>query len=129
MYLRRTLCTLYDAVDLPIVPSKGLYGWGMGGGGGGAGRLSSFMHLSSLSSCTCSPTPHRVWALKPTSWALHLLGLSLANIFVWAPNGTRLSARCHFTGPKNPRFPGPNLLPLAQVMDAASIKSITHRDV
>ncbi len=28
--------------------------------------------------------------------------------------------------PKNSRFPGPNPLPLALVMDAARIKSITH---
>jgi hypothetical protein len=28
--------------------------------------------------------------------------------------------------PKKPRFPGPNPLPLALVMDAARIKSITH---
>jgi hypothetical protein len=28
--------------------------------------------------------------------------------------------------PKNSRFPGPNHLPLAQVMDAAGIKSIMH---
>ncbi len=28
-----------------------------------------------------------------------------------------LLARCHFTGPKNSQFPGPNPLPLAQVMD------------
>ncbi len=27
---------------------------------------------------------------------------------------------------KNSRFPGPNPIPLAQVMDAARIKSITH---
>jgi hypothetical protein len=32
-------------------------------------------------------------------------------------------------GPKNSRFPGPNPLPLAQVMDAARIKSITHEAV
>ncbi len=32
-------------------------------------------------------------------------------------------------GPKNSRFPGPNPLPLALVMDAARIKSITRRDV
>ncbi len=44
----------------------------------------------------------------------------------WARNGTRLSARCHFTGPKNSRLSGPNPLPLAQVMDAVRIKSITH---
>ncbi len=29
-------------------------------------------------------------------------------------------------GPKIPRFPGPNPLPLALVMDAARIKSITQ---
>ena len=29
-------------------------------------------------------------------------------------------------GPKNSRFPGPNHLPLAVVMDAARIKSIMH---
>ncbi len=29
-------------------------------------------------------------------------------------------------GPKNSLFPGPNPLPLALVMDAARIKSITH---
>ncbi len=40
--------------------------------------------------------------------------------------GTRLSARCHFTEPKMSRFPGPNPLPLALIMDAAPIKSITH---
>jgi hypothetical protein len=32
-------------------------------------------------------------------------------------------------GSKKSRFPGPNPLPLALVMDAARIKSITHRDV
>jgi hypothetical protein len=32
-------------------------------------------------------------------------------------------------GPKKSQFPGPNLLPLALVMDAARIKSITHRAV
>ncbi len=32
-------------------------------------------------------------------------------------------------GPKNSRFPGPNPLPLALIMDAARIKSIKHRAV
>ncbi len=32
-------------------------------------------------------------------------------------------------GPKTSRFPVPNPLPLAQVIDAARIKSITHRAV
>jgi hypothetical protein len=30
-----------------------------------------------------------------------------------APNGTRLTARCHFTWPKKSRFPGPKTLPPA----------------
>ncbi len=38
----------------------------------------------------------------------------------WAPNSTRLSARCHFTMPKKLS------ISFAQVMDAARIKSITH---
>jgi hypothetical protein len=66
---RRILFTLYGAVDFLIVMSKGLYGWGAG-----AGRFSSFMHLV--------PPPPTVWALKPPLWALHLLGLCLANICV-----------------------------------------------
>ncbi len=35
-----------------------------------------------------------------------------------------LNASSHY--PKNSRFPGPNPLPLALVMDAARIKNITH---
>ncbi len=42
------------------------------------------------------------------------------------PKWHSLSAQCHFTGPKKSLFPGPNPLPLALVMDAARIKSITH---
>jgi hypothetical protein len=38
----------------------------------------------------------------------------------WAPNGSRLSARCHLTGPKKSRFPGSNPLPLALVIDDKS---------
>jgi hypothetical protein len=50
---------------------------------GGAGRLSYFMHLSGPSRVikllnAPVPPPSTVWALKPPSWALHLLGLSLA---------------------------------------------------
>ncbi len=83
MYWRRVLCTLYGAVDFSIVPSEGLYGWGAG-----AGRLSSFMHLSGPSwakvPLCIAPAlpPPTVWALKPPSWALHLLGLSVANVCV-----------------------------------------------
>ncbi len=87
---------------------------------GGALPLSYFMHLTGpcraikLLSAPAPPPP-TVWALKPLSWAPPCLGLSMANICVctrryagmhmiytalWAPNGTRLLARCHFTGPK-----------------------------
>ncbi len=59
----------------------------MGGGGAGAGWLSSFMQLSGLSKAIeflYAPAfpPPTVWALKPPLWALHFLGLSLANICV-----------------------------------------------
>ncbi len=40
----------------------------------------------------------------------------------WAPNGTRLTARCHLTGPKKSRFPGPIPLPLALVIDLHASK-------
>jgi hypothetical protein len=56
-------------------------------GGVGAGQLSSFMHLSGPRRAIkffytpASPLP-KVWALKPLSWALPLLGISLANICV-----------------------------------------------
>jgi hypothetical protein len=61
-------------------------GW-RGGVGAGAGRLSNYMHLSGPSRgiellYAPAPPPLTVWALKPPSWALHLLGLSLANICV-----------------------------------------------
>ncbi len=76
MYQRRILCTLYGTVDFLIVPSKGLYM----DGGAGAGRLSSFTHL--LSHPPPPPSMGPETSLKPPSWALHLLGLSLANICV-----------------------------------------------
>jgi hypothetical protein len=41
-----------------------------------------------------------------------------------SPNGTRLSALCHFTGPKNSPFPGPNPLPLAHVMYLPASKTL-----
>ncbi len=68
-------------------------------------------------------------------------------LFMWAASFTRVNGRGlspgnrEFLGPvkwhradrqvpfgaeKNSRFPGPNPLPIAQVMDAARIKSITH---
>jgi hypothetical protein len=42
----------------------------------------------------------------------------------WAPNGTRLSAQCHFTGPKDSGIPGPNPLPLALVLDMNASKTL-----
>jgi hypothetical protein len=54
----------------------------------GAGRLSFFMHLSGPSRviqflyAPVPPPPPPVWALKPPSWAFHLLCLSLVNICI-----------------------------------------------
>ncbi len=69
--------------------------------------------------CTGSSAPLSM-GLKPLLWALvhknHLCTYDLYSPVlwvIWAPNGTRLSAWCHFTGPKNSRIPGPNPLPLA----------------
>ncbi len=53
-------------------------------GGAVAGRLSSFAP---------APLPPIVWALKPPLWALHILGLSLANICVNAHVGMLVCTR------------------------------------
>jgi hypothetical protein len=50
-------------------------------------------------------------------WNLNFFGPQMALAY-------RLNAISQ--GPKKSRFPGPNPLPLALVMDAARIKSITH---
>jgi hypothetical protein len=92
------------------------------GGGGGPSRANKFIYAPA------PPTPS-VWALKPLSWTLvhkttyapkiytalfimfwmhayPLLGEEGWGLghgilkFFWAPNGTRLLVRCHFTGPK-----------------------------
>jgi hypothetical protein len=104
------------------------------GGAARAGRTSSFMHLLLH--------PPQLFALKPPSWALvhkttyepmvytalwimfwmpafPLLGQvgggwALEFLSFWAPNGTRLSARCHFTSPKKTfefQRPTPSHLP------------------
>ncbi len=43
---------------------------------------------------------------------------------IWAPNGTRLSARCHFTGPKKLSNSRAQPLPLAQIMDMHASKTL-----
>ncbi len=86
-----------------------------------------------------APPPPTEWSLKPPSWALvhkttyaPMIYTALCIMFCmhsylllgqvggvghwkswvfWASNGTHLSARCHFTGPKNSQFPGPPPLP------------------
>jgi hypothetical protein len=114
----------------------------MGEGGRGPSRANKFFYAP-------APPPPSVWALKPPSWALvhkppmylwlyssvhNVLdacisitwasGRGMALEFYWVPNGTRLSARSHFTGPKKlSRIPGPNPLPLAQVMDMHTSKT------
>jgi hypothetical protein len=69
---------------------KGVEGW-RGGGvgvGGGRSRVIKLLYAPERPE-QCDwlfyapvPPPPTVWALKPPSWALHLLGLSLANICV-----------------------------------------------
>jgi hypothetical protein len=96
--------------------------------------------------------PPSVWALKPPLWALvhkttyapmiytalcimfwmhaFLLlgqvggGWALEFLGFWAPNGTRLSARCISQGPKYSQGPGPNPLPLAFVKDMHASKTL-----
>ncbi len=65
---------------------KGLEGWG---GGGGRSRAIELLyalerpeHLGIKLFYAPAPPPCTVWALKPPSWSLHLLGVSLANICV-----------------------------------------------
>ncbi len=65
-------------------------------GESGPSRANKFLYAP-------APPPPSVWALKPPSWALvhkTTYAFMIYTVF-WAPNGTRLSARCHFTGPKN----------------------------
>ncbi len=75
------------------------------GGAARAGWTSSFMHL------LLQPPQYGPWHL-PHAWAFVHKTTSF-----WVRNGTRLSARCHFTGPKKLSNSGPNPLPLALVMD------------
>jgi hypothetical protein len=53
-----------------------------------------------------------------------LLGQPSKTRVFWAPNGTCLLARCHFTGPKILEFHGPNPLPLSLVMDMHASKTL-----
>jgi hypothetical protein len=78
-------------------------------GGSGSNRANKFLYAP-------APPSLSVWALKPPSWALvhkttyaPMIYTALCIMFwmwayplrvFWAPNGIRLSARCHFTGPK-----------------------------
>jgi hypothetical protein len=48
---------------------------------------------------------------------------------IWAQMALAYPLDAISQGPKTSRFPGPNPLPLAQVIDAARIKSITHRTI
>jgi hypothetical protein len=56
-------------------------------------------------------------------WANPLLG-QVGGGWALGPKQTRLTVRCHFTGPKKSRIPGPNPLPLALVMDLHTSKTL-----
>ncbi len=107
-------------------------------GRSGPSRAYKFLYAPAL-------PPPSIWALKPSSWALvhkttnaSMIYTAMCIIFwmcaypllgqvggswpwisqvFWAPNGTCLLARCHFTGPKNP-------LPLALIMDMHTSKTL-----
>jgi hypothetical protein len=96
--------------------------------------------------------PPSVWALKPPSWALvhktnyaPMIYTALCIMFwrrgytvlgqveggwalefsgFWAPNGTRLSAQCHFTEPKKLSNSRAQPLPLAFVRDMHASKTL-----
>jgi hypothetical protein len=54
--------------------------------------------------------------------AVKQFGVQKSQLF-WTPNGARLKARGH-SGPKKSRFPWPNPLPLALVMDLPTSKAL-----
>jgi hypothetical protein len=47
----------------------------------------------------------------------------------WATNGTRLTVRCHFIGPKNVSISWAQTLPLALVMDLPASKALRYGTV
>ncbi len=82
-----------------------------------------FMHLWFIGTRAnvfdaCSP----LWEQVGGGLALEISSFLGPRTSLW--NGTRLSARCHFIGPKNTPFPGPNTLPLALVMDHHASKTL-----
>ncbi len=81
---------------------------------------------SSLNETSTDQLENRVGMAGPNPF---LLQASVAKCIVpdWAPNDTRLLARCHFQGPKKSRFPGPNPLPLALVLDMHASKTLRTR--
>jgi hypothetical protein len=85
----------------------------------------------------CSPTlfpKAELWVLEAhvhlntygplIDTALYPYVILLMRATFLTPNGTCLTARCHFTGPKKSRFPGPNRLPLALVMELTASKAL-----
>ncbi len=64
-----------------------------------------------------------LWGQVREGWAMEIESLGPVN---W--NDTKLIGECNM-GAKNPRFPGPNPLPLAQVMDLPASKVIAYRNI
>ncbi len=54
------------------------------------------------------------------------VGMPVCTQVFWAQIALAYLLNAISQEPKNSRFPGPNPLPFALVMDAARIKSITH---
>ncbi len=96
LHRRRRLCTIvhYRFLFISIKFCNG-------GGAARAGWLSSFIHL------LLHPPQYGPWNL-PCGLLVHktnyapmiYTALCIMSHVIWAPNGTRLSAGCRFTGPK-----------------------------
>jgi hypothetical protein len=95
----------------------------MGGRGGGPSRAIKFLYAP-------APPSPTVWALKPPLWALvhktTYASMIYTALCILGLNDTRISAQCHFTGPKKFSIsrPPPPPPPLALVLDMPASKTL-----
>ncbi len=119
MYRSRILCTLYGIVDFLIVLSKGLYGWQ------GRSRAIKFFKAP-------APPPPTVWALKPPTCQLCTYDLYVSVRNAFDAGSFYYLGKWEGVGPWKLRIFWAlwnGIEPIALVMDAAQIKSITHRAI
>ncbi len=119
MYRRRILCTLQFFL---LISNKFC-----NEGASRAGRLSSFMHLSVARAGRLSSFIHLLPHTNSMGPEIHLAGsCTLNHLEFWAPNGTRLSARCYITGPKKLKISRAKHLPTCPSNGYARIQNIMH---